>query len=230
MKCTRPISYSLLSLVACGFMTFSSAPAMSANPYQPKYQDGDWITVTGDVNSVVGDSITLDFNGGLITVEMDDWDLFNESNLLKEGEKVTVYGRIDKGFYETKKVEADMVYAHNRSSFFYADNIDEEGDGRYYSHYNYPAIIPDGTWVSVSGKVKSVDGRELTMATGTHEIKVDTDEMSYNPLDEKGYQRVKQGDRIYVSGPLDVDFFEANEIKANSITSIFKDQVNIVGS
>lgn len=229
MKHKKPISYVLLSMVAWGLIAFSSAPAMSANPYKMKYTDNDWITITGDVVSTSEDAFTLDFDDGLVTVEMDDWDWFNEASLLKKGEKVTVYGRIDDGLYEAKTIEADSVYAHDRNTYFYASDADEEGDALYYSYYyTYPVEIPDGTWMSVSGIVKDIDGRELTLDTGLREVRIDTDEMAYNPLDDKGYQQIDEGDRIYVSGELDIGFFEANEIKAHTITSLTKDRTKKV--
>lgn len=208
-----------------GFMAFALTPVKGANPYKMKYTDNDWISITGDVQSTTTEAFTLDFGQGLITVEMDDWDWYDEADLLKVGEKVTVYGRIDDGLYETRKIEANSVYAHDRNTYFYANDADEEGDYMFYTYYTaFPVTVPDGTWMSASGTIKEINGRELTLDIGTRNIIIDTDEMSYNPLDDVGYQKIDKGDRIYVSGKLDIDFFEHDEIKALIINNLEKDK------
>lgn len=54
-------------------------------------------------------------------------------------------------------------------------------------------------------------------------MKVDTINMPYNPLDDKGYQKIKVGDFVQITGKLDVDFFEKMEIMAETVTTLFKD-------
>ncbi len=220
---------SLLGVGALGLVALSSAPAMSANPYKLKYTDNDYITVTGDVKAVHDEAFTLDFDEGMITVEMDDWDWYDEANLLKAGEKVTVYGRIDNGWFESKTIEAGSIYAHDRATYYYANDADEEADYTYYSYYvTYPAVVPDGTWMSASGEVTDISGRELTLDTGAYKISVDTIGMAYNPLDDKGYQQIDEGDRIYVSGKVDVGIFDENELAASTITVLVEDKTKKV--
>lgn len=166
-------------------------------------------------------SFILDFGEGFITVEMDDRDLFNETNQLQQGEKVTVYGLIDDAFYEAKKVEADMVYAHNRNTFFFASKEDEEGDSIYLRYGNfYPTKVPDGTWIGVLGTVRSVDGREFSLDTGASTITVDTAKLNYNPLDKEGYQQIEKGERIYASGLVDINIFDKKELDATNVITI----------
>ena len=225
MKRYLSLSSWLMGISALGLVAFSSSSAISANPYNLKYQDKDWITVTGDVTSVHDEAFTLNFGEGLITVEMDDWDWYDEANLLKAGEKVTVYGRIDNGWYEAKKIEAGSVYAHDRATYYYANDGDEEGDYIYSSYYvSYPTTVPDGTWMTASGEVTDINGRELTLDTGAFKISVDTIGMAYNPLDNKGYQQIDEGDRIYVSGRVDKSVFDENELAASAITILVEDK------
>lgn len=213
--------FSLIGATALATTVFAS-PAMSVNPHSMKYTDKDLITITGDVISTAPDVFTLDYGTGSIKVEMDDWDSYDEASLMRTGEKVTVYGRIDDGLYEQKTIEANMVYAHDRNSYLYANDADEEGDYVYYNSYSYPTAVPDGTWTSVSGKVAAVSGRELQLNTGSRTVVVDTMEMAYNPLDDKGYQQIDVGDSIYVSGRIDNDFFEEKEIDASTIVTLRK--------
>lgn len=231
MKRILPLTFTLLVIGIVAFAVIAFTPAIGANPFKLKYQDEDWITVTGDVNSITPDAFTLDFGDGLITVEMDDWDFYSDTSRLVTGEKVTVYGVIDNGFYEAKTIEADMVYAHDRSTYFYANDADEEDDyPYYYSYYHtYPVAVPDGTWLSVSGRVTDINGRELTLNTGENKLIVDTKELNYNPLDDKGYQQIDKGDRIYVTGLVDINIFDANELDALTITSLTQDRTKRVG-
>ena len=48
-----------------------------------------------------------------------------------------------------------------------------------------PYTKPDESWISINGKVKSV-----TPNTGLRSLKVEVEEMAYNPLDDEGYQKV----------------------------------------
>lgn len=206
-----------------------SFPAWSDNPYKLGYFDRDWITLTGDVTATRAEAFTLDFGEGMITVEMDDWDWYDEANRIRAGEKVTVYGRIDDGWYEARTVEADMVYAHERDTFFHASDADEEGDYRHYAYTPYPLAAPEGTWLSLAGTVTKIDGRELMLDTGLREVQIDTDPMEYNPLDDVGYQQVDVGDRIFVSGRVDLGYFERDELQAHSITSLTRDTTKTLG-
>jgi len=85
-------------------------------------------------------------------------------------------------------------------------------------------VQPDGSWVAVSGTVEKVMDRELILDTGTGKIQIDTLGMTYNPLDDVGYQKIDEGDRVSVSGRLDLDFFERKEIQADAIVSLSRDQ------
>jgi len=211
---------------AAGVAAISGQAAFSADPHTLKYHDNDWISITGDVKAVHEESFTLDFGEGLITVEMDDWDWYDEADAMKKGEKATVYGSIDNGLYEAKTIEADTVFAHRRQTYFYANDVDEEGDFRSHVYYTQatPVVIPAGTWVSVTGTVKEIDEEEFILNTGNYQIEVDTEDMAYNPLDDQGYQQIDVGDRLYVTGEVEHDFFEEREIDASTITSITKDK------
>jgi len=208
----------LASVSAASLMAVASASAQ--NPYaQP---DGDWISITGEVASVGEGAFMLDYGEGVVTVEMDDWDWYDEASRLVSGEQVTVYGAIDDDLFEVTSIEANSVYVFDRNTYFYANDADEED--AYYVAYPFPVTVADGGWVSVSGSVKSINGREFIVDTGLYEIQVDTDTLAYNPLDDFGYQQIDQGDVVTVSGELDEGFFERREILASSITTGVRDE------
>lgn len=188
------------------------------NPYaKPNQAD---ITLSGEVITQVGDELTVDYGDGVITVEMDDWDWHNEAAWIQPGETITVTGEIDDDLYQLKTIEAETVYVIDRSTYYYASDTDEE-DAAYWTYATYdPATAPEGTWFGLSGTVNEIDGSEFVLNTGYNMVRVETAYLDYNPLDEEGFQQVETGDRIYVSGTLDDNFFNKNEIDANSIITL----------
>jgi uncharacterized protein YdeI (BOF family) len=182
------------------------------NPYTKK--DGSWISISGTVTTVGPDAFNLDYGEGLVTVEMDDWDLDADGYKLLEGDDVTVYGRVDDDFLETTSIEAGSVYVKGLNTFFYANSADEE-------------TLPAAATVTVvdydlklTGEVASVDGREFTIDTGPREMRVDTIMMSYNPMDDEGFQKIEVGDRVSVTGDIDVDTWEKRELMAETIVTL----------
>lgn len=205
-------------LIAATFVAFVGygAPAGAESPYAKV--DESWISLTGDVVDSSFEQFRLDYGEGLITVEMDDWDWYDEADHILPGDRVTVYGRIDDGLYERRTIEADSVYVFDRNTFYYASDADEE-DLAFFSS----VVIPDGAWMSVNGTVKKISGREFVLDTGSGTVRIDTILMPYNPLDDVGLQQVSTGDRVLVTGHLDIDFFEKREIQADTIVTLARD-------
>jgi uncharacterized protein YdeI (BOF family) len=85
-------------------LVLTATLALAQKPYTKP--DESWINLSGTVVSSTLDQLTLDYGTGLITVEMDDWDWYNEASLIRPGEEVTVYGRIDDSFYASRTIEA----------------------------------------------------------------------------------------------------------------------------
>jgi uncharacterized protein YdeI (BOF family) len=189
----------------------------TGNPYT-KANDS-WVSLTGTVANSGAERFLLDYGSGAITVEMDDWDSYDDTARLRDGERVTVYGFIDSDFYQSRSIEAQSVYVFERNTYYFASGDDEE-DLWYTYHGGYFMDVPEGSWVTVAGTVTDVSGGEFKVKTAGGDIMVDVDRMSYNPLDEDGYQRIDVGDRVTVTGTIDDEFFEGKEIKARTITTM----------
>lgn len=189
-----------------------TSTAMAKDPYMA--ENNSWISLDGTVVSAGISSFEMDYGTGIVTVEMDDWDWYGEAAALMEGDKVTVYGRVDDDLYEVASIEASSVYVKNLNTYFYANDVDEED-----------VIVPVAvtTGLQVQGTITDKIGREFTLDTGSKKVKVDTIEMDYNPLDDKGFQQLDKGDFVKVTGNLDVDFFEKAEIMADSVITLVKD-------
>jgi uncharacterized protein YdeI (BOF family) len=198
-------------MIVSSIFVFSTAYASA-----PKHKrDGSWLTVNGTVAKTTNDGFLLDYGKGLITVDMDNWDWFPKGRKIIDGDKVTVYGRIDDGFYEARTIEAGSLYVDNLNTVFHANDVKDE-DAAYLVHPH--ALV--ASWMIVTGTVTSVDGREFTIDTGKRKLKIDTSRMSYNPMDNLGFQRISKGDRVRASGRVDYDVFEKRKIMADSIITL----------
>ena len=174
--------------------------------------NGDAITLSGTILSTTPDSFRLDYGKGIVTVEMDDMDWYQEGRKLIVNDRVTVYGRLDKDAYEKKKIEAGSVYVENLGTYFHASDADEED----LSLWTVGRPVTVGA-MEVAGMVSSIDGRQLKLSSG---FGVDTSQLTYNPLDDKGYQQIDVGDRIKASGRLSNDLFEPTELVADWIITM----------
>jgi len=184
------------------------------NPYQQP--QGSWITLSGTVAASTDSSFTLDYGAGLVTVEMDDWDWYADGNRIIEDDKVTVRGRVDDDLYDLTSVDASSVYVEGLNTYFYANPSDEDRLGGAWSS-------SDRSQVHVVGDVTSVEGREFTVEMGDQTLTVDTGDMSYNPLDEIGYQQVEVGDRVRVEGNIEDAFFNGRELVADTVITLMQD-------
>jgi hypothetical protein len=210
-------------MTAAAISILIGIPALAADDTDPySLRDETWISISGTIASPEDDSFVLDYGKGVVTVEMDDWDSYGEARALMDGDEVTVYGRVDNGLYERTTIEANSVYVKNLNTYFYANDADEESDAYLMWQAPTPLVITAAT--TVRGKVSGVTPgmRTFTIDTGARLITVDTWELSYNPLDEIGYQKVEKGDIVLVSGHLDTGFFEERQLEADSVITLEK--------
>jgi len=162
-----------------------ATPALATNPYtQP---DGTWISVSGTVLDARDNAFTLDYGEGAVAVEMDDWSLDADGAALVDGDKVTVYGKVDDDFAEFTTIEASSVYIESLGRYFYASAADEES--LRFSIVT-PIVVGD---VELVGTVSSVGTDEFTVNYGADNITVDTSELINNPLDNKGVRKISEG-------------------------------------
>ena len=214
----RYLKTALASAVAAILLSASACAQDSNDQPDPKAQpDRTWISLAGTVTSTTADSFIMDYGDGLITVEMDDWDNFGDAWPLIDGDQVTVYGTVDKGFYETTTIEAGSVYVDDLNTSFYASAADEEDFGEWVvvTDADLGDLIYIGTVASVSP-----DANTFTIDTGAMELTVDTSTLLYNPLDDQGFQQIDVGDRVKIEAEIDADFFGDQDLLAESIVTL----------
>lgn len=217
----RKAVFTAAGAAALALLPLFAAPAGAQENVYSK-PDDSWVELSGRIVSVAPNSFQFDYGEGLITVEMDDWDWYDEDSRLDHGDYVTVAGTIDDGLFEASRMEAESIYSQDRSTH-YANPEGEEKAGNPFrspSTVLVPGTAPTGSFVRLTGVVKAVDGRSFTLATGSKELTVDTSDMTYNPMDDVGHQQVKKGDRVEVSGELTKAFVEKRKLVADLVVSL----------
>ena len=189
---TSAVSRHVLAGLTAGLIAM---PALAQDPAAKP--DDTWVSLNGTISTATDDSFVLDYGEGSIIVEMDDWDWYQEGKNLIAGDEVTVYGQVDDDLYELATIEASSVYVKNLNTYYYASSDDEEGLD-YYS-MTTPTLM---AWMDITGTVTGVDGRRFTLDAENRELTVDTSTMTYNPMDDEGYQQVQEGDRVKVAGKM----------------------------
>lgn len=203
------------NLILSGLAASLASSLPAADPIERA--DDSWITLSGTVVATYTDAFVLDYGEGTITVEMDDWDWYDDSKHIVQDDQVVVYGVMDDDLLETATIEASSVFVESLNTFFYADPTDEEKYRR--SAAATPTYI-DGARIEIEGTVSRIKDREFFVGTGKREIKVDTVSLPYNPLDEFGYQKIEVGDRVKVEGEMDLDVFEKREVHAMTVITL----------
>lgn len=193
--------------------------AQAADPYEKP--DDSWIHISGTVADPTASSFVLDYGGDTILVEMDDWDNYGDAYALSEGDAVTVSGRIDDDLYEVASIEAGSVFVQDLNTYFYASPADEES---MFSGWfeTYPVVLSETT---VQGEVTMVDQDEerFRVGEGAASIIIETDYMTYDPLDDIGFQQIDEGDQVVVTGSLDERFLDEGVLQASTVITMDDD-------
>ena len=198
----------------------ATAPlAAAANDYPRLEPDDSRVTLTGTVTSSTENTFMLDYGHGLITVEMDDWNWFEEEKDILPGDAVTVYGRVDDDLFDMATIEADSVYVQDLGTYFYGS----PGDDQPRPVDLAPTPYAESGDMVLSGTVTGVDGREFTINSGALRMTVDTSFMPYDPTDDEGYQQISEGDRVTVAGEVEATTFDQRELIADAVITLQDD-------
>ena len=205
--------YKYILTTGCIATLLAASPAMAQeSPYLKP--DGTWISLSGTVTETMDESFILDYGRGAITVEMDGWQWYDDHGSILDNDRVTVYGIVDDDTFETATIEASSVYVQDLGTYFYANPADEE-TFRIIDPAPTVLIIPGD--LTVTGTITGVEGREFTIDSGLQQITVETIELPYNPLDDKGFQQLDLGDTVTVTGNMQSNIFDRMELVAESI-------------
>lgn len=197
-----------------GFLLLSTPSLAQETLYMEP--DDTFITLSGTIESVGPDRFELDYGQGSITVEMDDGDRDADSYDMLKGDNVSVSGYMDTDFYDETTLDASSVYVEDIDTYFFAADVDEQ-DRSYTLDYETPM---DFASTSLQGVVSEVGTDDFTINTGDLSITIEVDAMSHDPLDDEGYQQLKEGDIVSVEGHVDMDLFDNHTFEAESVTTL----------
>jgi uncharacterized protein YdeI (BOF family) len=205
-------STALASIIAT---TAAGSIAAAPSPYTKP--DDSYISIDGTVADVSRDEFVLDYGQGEITVEFDDGDRDADAYKLVQGDRVNVSGVIDDDFYELATIEASSVYVESLGTYFYASALDEEQP---IMTVNVPLLMSSMT---VQGTVSETGSDSFSLDVGAQKLKVETENMPYDPLDDEGYQKITKGDIVSVSGTMVDELFDGRVMEADAVTTLYND-------
>lgn len=178
--------------------------------------DGAPVTINGTVGDIRDDEFDLVYRAGVITVELDRFGWSdNATKYLTQGENVTVRGYIDDDFFEGREIEAKSVNLNDNFVYYYSQDND-------LSHITdtFEKKVMDGVYVNFTGRVKSINGKNMTIKHAHGTIPVDVSHFTYDPFDNSGAQKIDVGDYIFVYGQIDDSFFKKKELIAEGMIEL----------
>ena len=206
--------------VILSLIIFGSCSSNNINKNLDEYQEatnGEYLTLNGKITDVGPNSFSMSIDNEKILVEMDDFDYFKEGYQLKKGDKVMVFGMVDKDYLERRSLEASTVYVKNLKTHFFANSIDEED---YYTYTTYYISPQNSMNVLLRGRVLSISDDTITLSTGVDDIKVSTERMYFNPANNKNYIDLQENDYVEISGMITTKYNNNKLVQARTIKEL----------
>ena len=163
--------------------------AQKLSPYQLK--DRADIKLTGRVTEAFTNTFTLDYGKGSITVEVDDYDSYEEGYNIEKGDQVIVTGKIDADLGQERTIEASEVYIPAVDLRIEACSHDEE-DHRVEV---FTQRLSNGTEVELRGVIKNIESGVCTIQSSKGEL-----EVRLSDLRQQKVETLVLGQAIKVSG------------------------------
>jgi len=212
MKALDRFAIVTIALLVLGSISPASAQPPETDPYA--LGRNTWISIDGTVASVSRNAFELDFGDGTILVQIDDDDRDAEGYALSLGNEVRVKGIVDDGFFKNARIMARSVYVKKIDTVFHASAAREYDR----EESMIPMLVSETT---LQGTVTSVGPDHFRLDSGFREITVDASALAENPLDNIGYQKIRTGDYVSVSGAMDSDFMSGAVLVAESVTTLY---------
>tara|TARA_Y100001001_G_C8002385_1_gene306751 strand:+ start:293 stop:1030 length:738 start_codon:yes stop_codon:yes gene_type:complete len=217
----------LFTFTALSLSLAATSPALAqdydSNEKLKNYNDGAYVMLSGQAYDIDDDEFTLRHSGGMIEVELDDWDFPEElANYIMEGEKVTVSGTVEDSLFSDREVEANNIYVDRTYTYYYVKDMYPAYSGRDAQMQNRTAhydSFEEGTYISARGTVRNVSEDQFTMQSRGQTIKVDISELEYEPFEDG---LLAQGDRVYVSGEVEEALYDDRIIDADLVVASYR--------
>lgn len=187
-----------------------------------KTEENSWISLNGTVVAKDKTGFEIDYGSGLIRVQMNNWQWYNADHPIQLGDNVRVNGLVEDDQGEKPIVEADSIFIKDLNTYIFREGAND---------IFQPAIDQERVF-QLQGTIVGTNNRRFTMNLGSRKVIIDTTELPYNPLDDKGYQQLKVGDTVQVTGELKKDNapFNTNAVMANTVTTLLEDERKVIGN
>lgn len=199
-----------------------STPAAAQNMQDnlPSYEDGAYVMLSGTARDIDDDEFDLHYDGGMIAVEMDDWEFDADlENYIREGEKVVVSGTLEDNWFTDREIAANNIFVDRNLTYYYVYDIYPAYSGQSEESQNQSASetdYEDGPYVTSRGTVQNINESQFTLQSNGQNLTVSVDGLSYNPFNDNG---ISVGDRVFVSGEMDQGFFDNRELEADFVVA-----------
>lgn len=207
------------ALLGTAFLTGTTYSTMAQENALSTFEDGSNITFQGKVSDLSDDEFKLQFRDQSVNVDFAEWDWTNDINLknhLVNGQDVYVSGTVDKNWFSDNEIEANNIYFQDNMSYYYVYDTSPA----YYVSFDNSPTMRDGSYVSMRGTVQSIDGQEFTLSSQGDELDVNMSGLSYKPKGD--VLNLEKGDRVFVFGEIDTEFFNAKELLADAVVKLYR--------
>jgi RNase P/RNase MRP subunit p29 len=169
--------------------------------------EGAWIGITGSVSHIGDRSFVLKNEDGSVGVALGSQEL--RDHFYSEGRTVTVYGRVDKGFFDLKVLKARAVLMEGDHPSEHIV-VGEAETVRVLTASHVPGTV-------VHGRVTGMTGRKVTLERVDGLIIVDTSLLSYDPMQAQPHMRAELGDLVTAQGVIRNELWSGRLMKATAL-------------
>lgn len=182
----------------------------------PNVSDNAPVVLSGTVGDIREDEFDLNYSDKKVTVELERFGWGGqETDFLVRGEPVTVTGYLDEDLFEGREIKAYTVRLEDSDVYYYT-TLD-------YPTYNMFDVDYDpesGAFASIRGTITARTGDVVTIENDTRDMLVDVSDLSYDPFDDEGRQKLDMNDDVYVYGNIDDDFYASKILMADGVVEL----------
>lgn len=221
---------SLLTGLLASAVVLGALPASAAA--EKTMKENKFMTLTGTASQVSGEEFLLTYGANKkVKVDLENWGDINASDVVRDGEHVTVSGIVEDNLFEMPEIDAQTIHALDagrRYDYSSADHRVIEHDVQYSSRTD--TIDRAGNRL-ITGRVADFNGLNFIMMTDSGPVSIDTAALPYNPADDDYMPKLEKGDTVTLrarseSGPYDALASEVVTITKSYGGKPMKQQLN----
>lgn len=204
-------------LVVCSIAHFSS------DTFAQEPANNATITLSGKVASIAsGDEFILDYGDGTIKVDTNDaWpnifkrDAYRVDEILQEGERVWVSGKIDHNWFSSNELDAYTLWQTENGRTIVYKSLPSNKE----TEFPDGGVLPEEGTAIVTGTISKVVGSHdyLLQYGSSPNDTIQVDVSHIGGIEANAYQ---VGDRVTVSGRMDQRLLSRREIDASYIKRV----------